>query len=261
MMRRGPFRLPREATADLDRARRAGRAHAARLRPGAQAGVDRARPRRRGHPDPVRRGSRAHPARPVGGGGMTTALRAPLPTALPRARAAWSRIAEPGDMTAARLVAARGAGAGVGRRGGGLPPRARPVRASPGAARRRAGPRGGRGGSGPGWSVPEDEEWPMGLDDLDCPPYCLWVRGDVAAGRGVRPVGCGGGCPQRHRVRRDGGDRDGGRARRARLHGRLRRGVRHRRGRPPGSAGPGAARRWPSSPAASTAPTPPRTRG
>ena len=117
----------------------------------------------------------------------------------------------------------------------------------------------GSPGSCPGWSsstptgtsrwprrlgarvvCPEDDEWPTGLDDLDCPPYCLWVRGDVRPGRGVRPVGGGRGRPQRHGVRRDGGDRDGGRARGARLHRRLRRGVRHRRGRAPGSAGPWA---------------------
>lgn len=109
---------------------------------------------------------------------MTTALRSPLPTAPSRARAAWSRIAEPGDVTAARLVAARG-----------------PVQAladvaaasHPGLARflprleqldvdqdlevaRRLGAR---------VVCPEDEEWPTGLDDLDCPPHCLWVRGDA----------------------------------------------------------------------------------
>lgn len=26
--------------------------------------------------------------------------------------------------------------------------------------------------------VPGDEQWPAGLDDLDSPPWCLWVRGD-----------------------------------------------------------------------------------
>ena len=26
---------------------------------------------------------------------------------------------------------------------------------------------------------PGDAQWPGGLDDLDCPPFCLWVRGEV----------------------------------------------------------------------------------
>ncbi|MEP7017369.1 MAG: DNA-processing protein DprA, partial [Actinomycetota bacterium] len=26
---------------------------------------------------------------------------------------------------------------------------------------------------------PGDPEWPHGLDDLEAPPYCLWVRGPV----------------------------------------------------------------------------------
>ena len=67
----------------------------------------------------------------------------------------------------------------------------------------------------------------------------LGPRGRPAGG-GVRPVGGGGGRAQRHRVRRDGGDRDrrpgcGERG----FTVRLRRGVRHRRGGPPGSAGSG----------------------
>jgi DNA processing protein len=109
---------------------------------------------------------------------MTASMRADLPGTLVGARAAWSRIAEPGDVTAARLVAARG-----------------PVQAladvatesHPGLARflprlerlvveqdldvaARLGAR---------LVCPEDEEWPTGLDDLDCPPYCLWVRGEA----------------------------------------------------------------------------------
>lgn len=30
--------------------------------------------------------------------------------------------------------------------------------------------------------VPGDEEWPSGLDDLELPPHCLWVRGPVSLG-------------------------------------------------------------------------------
>ena len=54
MMRRSVFRLPREATVDLDRAIERGTLHVARLRPGARAGVDRARPGRRPAPRPGR---------------------------------------------------------------------------------------------------------------------------------------------------------------------------------------------------------------
>jgi predicted Rossmann fold nucleotide-binding protein DprA/Smf involved in DNA uptake len=35
---------------------------------------------------------------------------------------------------------------------------------------------------------PGDPEWPLGLDDLSVPPYCLWVRGpvDVASSESAR---------------------------------------------------------------------------
>jgi DNA processing protein len=94
------------------------------------------------------------------------------------ARAAWSRIAEPGDVTASRLVAARG-----------------PVQAladvaaaaHPGLARflprleQLDGQRDVDVAAQLGARVvcPGDAQWPSGLDDLDCPPFCLWVRGDV----------------------------------------------------------------------------------
>ena len=113
-----------------------------------------------------------------GVGGRTGRAGAAVPTEERLARAAWSRIAEPGDVTASRLVAARG-----------------PVQAladvataaHPGLARflprleqldaQRdvdvAARLGGR------VVCPGDEQWPGGLDDLDCPPFCLWVRGEV----------------------------------------------------------------------------------
>ena len=94
------------------------------------------------------------------------------------ARAAWSRIAEPGDVTASRLVAARG-----------------PVQAladvataaHPGLARflprleQLDGHRDVDVAAQLGARVvcPGDAQWPRGLDDLDCPPFCLWVRGEV----------------------------------------------------------------------------------
>ena len=85
VMRRGPFRLPREATADLDRAVERG---ALTLR-----GYDRVLKLAwtvrdldgGGTPTRLGRGSRTHAARPVGGGRMTTTLRSPLPTVPSRA--------------------------------------------------------------------------------------------------------------------------------------------------------------------------------
>lgn len=41
--------------------------------------------------------------------------------------------------------------------------------------------------------VPGDDEWPVGLDDLEAPPWCLWVRGplrlDEVVARSVAVVG------------------------------------------------------------------------
>ena len=62
MLRRSAFRLPREATADLDRAIERGALTLRGYDRVLRAGVDRARPRRRRHPDPVGRGPGAHPA-------------------------------------------------------------------------------------------------------------------------------------------------------------------------------------------------------
>jgi len=108
------------------------------------------------------------------------------------ARAAWSRVAEPGDTVAARLIRAHG-----------------PVGALQLAA---LGTEQGAQRFMPRLEVldverdleigakfaarvlcPGDPEWPSGLDDLVAPPYCLWVRGPVDLGmacqRGVAVVG------------------------------------------------------------------------
>lgn len=106
------------------------------------------------------------------------------------ARVAWSRLAEPGDARAARLVAAVGpseALRAVVERGGVTPPdvaadtsdwlaRYRPRLTGLDPARDLAtvGRLGGR------VVVPGRPEWPAGLDDLDVPPLCLWVVGPAS---------------------------------------------------------------------------------
>lgn len=101
------------------------------------------------------------------------------------ARAAWSRIAEPGDTVAARLIAMHGPVVALQRIGRADEPRS--ARFAPRlevlhldrdlevAAR-----------CGARVVCPGDTEWPPGLDDLDCPPYCLWVRGPVDLGASCR---------------------------------------------------------------------------
>jgi DNA processing protein len=123
---------------------------------------------------------------------MSTPLRSSLLAQDRFARAAWSRVAEPGDAVAHRLIHAHG-------------PVAALQMAASGATQavERFLPRlevldverdleiGAK------YSArvlcPGDPEWPMGLDDLAAPPYCLWVRGpvDVAASceRSVAVVG------------------------------------------------------------------------
>ena len=98
------------------------------------------------------------------------------------ARAAWSRLAEPGDEVAARLVGALGPVAALAAfrtRGESALDRFRPrlerlcvEQDLDNAAR-----------VGARVIVPGDADWPSGLDDLAAPPHCLWVRGpaDLAA--------------------------------------------------------------------------------
>lgn len=109
-------------------------------------------------------------------------------------RAAWSRLAEPGDLEARRLVGAYGPAAALQRLFDGL--------GDPGSQRWRVrleavDPRrdlatlarfGGR------LLVPTDDEWPGGLLDLgEDQPYCLWARGPldlaVACTRSLSLVG------------------------------------------------------------------------
>jgi DNA processing protein len=107
---------------------------------------------------------------------MSTQLRSSLLTQDRFARAAWSRVAEPGDQLAHRLIrsygpvaalqiAASGAEQGLDR----FLPRLEVLdvdRDLEIAAR-----------FGARVLCLGDPEWPAGLDDLTAPPYCLWVRG------------------------------------------------------------------------------------
>lgn len=93
-----------------------------------------------------------------------------------RARAAWSRIAEPGDVVARALIQGVGAVAAL---------EAVASRAESSLERFR-----GRLDAldvdrdleigaklGARVIIPGDSDWPVGVDDLVAPPYCLWVRG------------------------------------------------------------------------------------
>jgi DNA processing protein len=123
------------------------------------------------------------------------------------ARAAWSRLAEPGDRAAGRVVAQLGAGPGllallesgrdvVGAAAGpvdeGSPAVQWRVRLSdlnPVRDLATVGRFGGR------LLIPGDQEWPAGLEQLqERAPFALWVRGplDLAAvsRRSVSLVGC-----------------------------------------------------------------------
>ena len=108
------------------------------------------------------------------------------------ARAAWSRLAEPEDAVAGRLIGEFGAVAALSRIG-----QADHADADRFVARlevldvERDLEIGARFGAR--LVCPGDEEWPPGLDDLKRPPYCLWVRGPVdlasACARSVAIVG------------------------------------------------------------------------
>src|SRR4051794_6510063 len=96
------------------------------------------------------------------------------------ARAAWSRLTEPGDLTAAAFVRRHGAAAALARvltvaePEGGV--ESRWLARLPGAdPRRDLGVLGRLGGR---LVAPGDDEWPEALDRLgDRRPFCLWVRG------------------------------------------------------------------------------------
>jgi DNA processing protein len=120
--------------------------------------------------------------------------RLPLPSDDRTARAMWSRLTEPGDRAAHRLVAGLGALEAVHLLAGSGDPRLetrwrlRLPEADPSADLDELRRFGGR------LVVPGDEEWPAGLADLgDRAPYCLWVRGPIRLGpataRSVAVVG------------------------------------------------------------------------
>lgn len=123
------------------------------------------------------------------------------------ARATWSRLAEPADHAACALVGNLGAGPAL----AWLLDEALDCEGSPlPAPRPPIAPRGDAAGAGAAWRraaarwaprlagldirrelealerlggsliLPTDSWWPTGLDDLEHPPHCLWVRGDPA---------------------------------------------------------------------------------
>src|SRR5665811_2220842 len=137
---------------------------------------DRSRWWRNAQPRRCRAGSDL--ARPVCGGGVSVPLRSSLLSQDRFARAAWSRVAEPGDPVANRLIRTHGpveallvAGSGVGQKVERFLPRLevldveRDLEVGAKFAARIV--------------CPGDPEWPQGLDDLVAPPYCLWVRGPI----------------------------------------------------------------------------------
>ena len=110
------------------------------------------------------------------------------------ARAVWSRLTEPGDVAANRLVSSVGAEEALQAVLDGGDPRVEArwrVRLPDADVRRdldRLADLGGR------LIVPGDDQWPTALDDLDGrTPFCLWVRGPLelgpAAERSVALVG------------------------------------------------------------------------
>lgn len=109
---------------------------------------------------------------------MSVPLRSSLLSQDRFARAAWSRVAEPGDPVANHLIRTHGpveallvAASGVGQKVERFLPRLevldveRDLEVGAKFAARIV--------------CPGDPEWPQGLDDLVAPPYCLWVRGPI----------------------------------------------------------------------------------
>ena len=113
---------------------------------------------------------------------MSVPLRSSLLSQDRFARAAWSRIAEPGDPLATHLILTHGPAAALAMAASAAEQRLqrflprlevldveRDLEVGAKFAARVV--------------CPSDPEWPPGLDDLSAPPYCLWVRGpaDVAS--------------------------------------------------------------------------------
>jgi DNA processing protein len=93
-------------------------------------------------------------------------------------RAAWSRLVEPTDAAAQRLVAQFGAAPALARVVSGSGPprwRVRLAELDPAVDLERAEQHGAR------LIIPSDDEWPPGLDALgESRPFCLWVRGPLS---------------------------------------------------------------------------------
>ncbi|MGA8980285.1 MAG: DNA-processing protein DprA [Pedococcus sp.] len=93
------------------------------------------------------------------------------------ARMAWARLVEPGEPAAARLIAEVGAEAALygvdpaSTLGQQLAPRLASLDVERDLEIARA--------LGARLVVPDDDEWPPGLDALANPPFCLWVRGPL----------------------------------------------------------------------------------
>lgn len=123
------------------------------------------------------------------------------------ARAAWSRLAEPGDDDARRLVAAEGAVAALARvRGGHGHPRwqARLPELDPQRDLAILARFGGR------LLIPADGEWPPGLVGLGLEaPFCLSGAGAAAPGADPEPIGRAGRVTGLHALRGTGRDRSG----------------------------------------------------
>lgn len=108
------------------------------------------------------------------------------------ARAAWSRLAEPADARALGLIGAHGAVAALAMALEGSDDVVETFRLR---AERLDVERDLEIADRVGARVvcPGDEDWPSGVDDLDAPPICLWVRGPAdltaLARRSVAVVG------------------------------------------------------------------------
>ncbi len=176
-LRRGPRRLPRSSTVDLDRALDRGQLTLRGYDRVLRLGLDGRRPRRAGEPDPRRPRHRPDVAQPGPGGGMSLNALSRIPSGDLGARIAWARLVEPGDPAAAQRIAAVGAEAAL----HGVDPASTlgqqiAVRLPDLDVERDleiADTLGTR------LVVPGDEEWPSGLDSLANPAFCLWVRGPL----------------------------------------------------------------------------------
>jgi len=121
------------------------------------------------------------------------------------ARAAWSRLAEPGDVAARELVAAEGAVVALARVRAGRGERRWQARLPETDAERDLRTLHRFDGR---LVIPGDPEWPDGVDLLGSEaPFCLWVRGPlslaVATARAVAIVGARASTPYGDRVATD----------------------------------------------------------